>query len=154
MKLRDLLEDAGATVLMTRESDIRLGLPERSDMANKAEADMFISIHANSSTNTAPSGIQVYYYAPSSNANLYAQSYVRKTLAEQVSSGMQNATGTASKVYTANYAVLRENDRPSILVETGFLSNEEEEALLAKDSYRQDLAEGIYEGVLNYLNQF
>ncbi|MBQ5682073.1 MAG: N-acetylmuramoyl-L-alanine amidase [Peptococcaceae bacterium] len=154
MKLRDLLEDAGATVLMTRESDIRLGLPERSDMANKAEADMFISIHANSSTNTAPSGIQVYYYAPSSNANLYAQSYVRKTLAEQVSSGMQNATGTASKVYTANYAVLRENDRPSILVETGFLSNEEEEALLAKDSYRQELAEGIYEGVLNYLNQF
>jgi N-acetylmuramoyl-L-alanine amidase len=123
-------------------------------MANKAEADMFISIHANSSTNTAPSGIQVYYYAPSSNANLYAQSYVRKTLAEQVSSGMQNATGTASDVRTANYAVLRENDRPSILVETGFLSNEEEEALLAKDSYRQDLAEGIYEGVLNYLNQF
>ena len=154
MKLRNLLEDAGATVLMTRESDVRLGLPERSDMANKAEADMFISIHANSSTNTAPSGIQVYYYAPSSNANLYAQSYVRKALAENVSDAMHAATGTASDVRTANYAVLRENDRPSILVETGFLSNEAEEALLAKDSYRQDLAEGIYEGVLNYLNQF
>jgi N-acetylmuramoyl-L-alanine amidase len=67
---------------------------------------------------------------------------------------MQTATGTASDVRTDNYAVLRENDRPSILVETGFLSNEEEEALLAKDSYRQELAEGIYEGVLNYLNQF
>ncbi len=153
-KLRDLFENAGATVLMTRDSDVRLGLPERSNMANKAEADMFISIHANSSTKTEPSGIQVYYYAPGSNANLYAQSYVRKTLAEKVSQGLQNATGTVSDVRTANYAVLRENDRPSILVETGFLSNAAEEALLAKDSYRQELAEGIYEGVLNYLNQF
>lgn len=154
MKLRDLLEDAGATVLMTRESDIRLGLTERSSMANKAEADMFISIHANSTTTPEPKGIQVYYYAPTSNANLYAQSYVRKTLAEKVSQGLQNATGTSSDVRTANYAVLRENDRPSILVEAGFLSNAEEEALLAKDSYRQDLAEGIYKGVVNYLNQF
>ena len=154
LKLRDLLESAGATVLMTRETDIRLGLPERSDVANKAEADMFISIHANSSTNTEPKGIQIYYYAPSSNANLYAQSYVRKSLAEKVSAGMQSSTGTKSGVYTANYAVLRENDRPSILVEAGFLSNAEEEALLAQDSYRQKLAKGIYDGVLEYLNQF
>ncbi|MBR2626720.1 MAG: N-acetylmuramoyl-L-alanine amidase [Peptococcaceae bacterium] len=152
LKLRDLLEDAGATVLMTRETDVRLGLPERSDLANEREADLFISIHANSSTNTVPQGIQVYYYAPSSNANLYAQSYVRKTLAENVSENMQEVTGTVSDVRTANYAVLRENDRPSILVETGFLSNAEEEALLARDSYRQKLAEGIFEGVAAYFD--
>ncbi len=153
-KLRDMLEADGATVIMTRDTDVRLGLPERSAKANNAEADLFISIHANSSTNTAPSGIQIYYYAPSGNANLYAQSYVRKTLATEVSDGMQAATGTKSEVRTANYAVLRETDRPAILVETGFLSNAAEEALLAQDSYRQKLAQGIYDGVVEYLNQF
>lgn len=153
-KLRDLLEAQGATVIMTRDTDIRVGLTDRPAVANRAEADLFVSVHANSSTNTAPKGIQIYYYAPSSNANLYAQSYVRKELATQVSDGMQAATGTDSVVKTANYAVLRENDRPSILVETGFLSNAEEEALLASDAYRQKLANGIYQGILNYLNQF
>jgi len=153
-KLRDLLEAQGATVIMTRDSDVRVGLNDRPAMANKVEADLFVSIHANSATNTTANGIQVYYYAPSSNANLYAQSYIRKDLATKVSKALQATTGTASSVRTANYAVLRENDRPSILVETGFLSNAAEEALLSKDSYRDQLANGIYQGILNYLNQY
>lgn len=153
-KLRDLLEAQGATVIMTRDTDVRVGLNDRPAMANAAEADLFVSIHANSSTKTEPSGIQVYYYAPSTNANLYAQSYIRKDLASKVSSGLQATTGTNSVVMTSNLAVLRENDRPCILVETGFLSNEAEEALLATDAYRQKLANGIYQGILNYLNQY
>lgn len=153
-RLRDLLEASGATVIMTRNTDIRVGLNDRPTMANEAEADLFVSIHGNSATNTAACGIQVYYYAPSTNANLYAQSYVRKELASKVSAGLQATTGTTSDVRTANYAVLRENDRPSILVETGFLSNAEEEALLAQDSYRQKLAQGIYDGIVAYLNQY
>lgn len=153
-KLRDLLEAQGATVIMTRNTDIRVGLTDRPAMANAAEADLFVSIHANSSTKTDPNGIQVYYYAPSGNANLYAQSYIRKDLASKVSSGLQAATGTKSVVMTSNLAVLRENDRPCILVETGFLSNAAEEALLATDEYRQKLANGIYQGILNYLHQY
>lgn len=153
-KLRDLLEAQGATVIMTRDKDIRMGLNDRPAVANKAEADLFVSIHANSSTKSAPNGIEIYYYAPSTSANLYAQSYVRKELATQVSNAMQSSTGTKSVVKTANYAVLRENDRPSILVETGYLSNAAEEALLASDSYRQKLADGIYQGIKNYLSQY
>lgn len=153
-KLRDLLEAQGAKVIMTRDTDVRVGLNDRPAMANAAEADLFVSIHANSSTKTEPNGIQVYYYAPSTNANLYAQSYIRKELASKVSSGLQAATGTNSVVMTSNLAVLRENDRPCILVETGFLSNAAEEALLATDEYRQKLANGIYQGILNYLNQY
>ena len=153
-KLRDLLEAEGATVIMTRDTDIRVGLNDRPAMANKAEADLFVSIHANSTTRSEPKGIQVYYYAPTTNANLYAQSFIRKDLASHVSSALQATTGTGSVVMTANYAVLRENDRPSILVETGFLSNAEEEALLAQDSYRQKLANGIYQGICNYLGQY
>ncbi len=153
-KLRDMLKADGATVLMTRSTDVRVTLPERSKVANDAEADMFISIHGNSSTNTSANGIQVYYYAPSGNANLYAQSYVRKTLANKVSEGLKDSTGTKSDVRTGNYAVIRETDRPCLLVETGFLSNAAEEALLAKDSYRQKLAQGIYEGIVEYFEMF
>ena len=153
-KLRDLLEAQGAEVIMTRDSDVRVGLNDRPAMANKVEADIFVSIHGNSATNTTAKGIQVYYYAPSSNANLYGQSYIRKELASEVSSALQNVTGTSASIKTSNLAVLRENDRPCILVETGFLSNAEEEKLLASDDYRQQLANGIYQGIRNYLNQW
>lgn len=153
-KLQTLLQEQGATVIMTRDTDIRVGLNDRPAMANKAEADLFVSIHGNSAENTTAKGIQVYYYAPDTSANLMAQRFIRNKLATEVSKSLQASTGSISSVRTANYAVLRENDRPSILVEVGFLSNAEEEALLAEDSYRQKLANGMYQGILNYLNQY
>jgi len=155
LKLRDLLEAQGATVIMTRETDVRVALNDRPALANQAEADLFISIHGNSIDGRPDkNGIETYYYAPSTNAQLYAQSVVRASLAQCVSDGLGLTTGRPSEVRTANYAVLRENNHPSILVETGYLSNAEEEALLGTDAYRQKLAEGIFIGVLNYLSQY
>ncbi len=153
LKLRDLLQAQGAKVIMTRESDIYVGLYDRPAVSNRAEADLFVSIHANSSESTSPRGIRVYYYAPESNANLYAQSYVRKELATKVSNALAAATGNDSKVMTANYAVLRQNDRPCILIETGFLSNAEEEALLGDDKYLQTQAQAVCDGIVAYLTQ-
>ena len=154
-RLQKSLEAQGARVLMTRTSpDQRVGLIPRSDMANNNEADLFISIHGNSASNKNAKGIQVYYYAPEGNANLYAQKYIRNNFAQKVASGMYNATGTGSSVRTANYSVLRENDRPSILVETGFLSNPEEGKKLADPKYQDKLAQGIYNGVVNYFAQY
>ncbi len=155
LKLRDLLEAQGATVIMTRETDVRVALNDRPALANQVEADLFISIHGNAIDGRPDKyGIETYYYAPSSNAQLYAQSAVRASLAQCVSDGLGLTTGRPSEVRTANYAVLRENNHPSVLVETGYLSNAEEEALLGTDAYRQKLAEGIFIGVLNYLNQY
>ncbi len=154
LKLRDLLEAQGATVIMTRETDVRVPLNDRPALSNQVEADLFISIHGNSTTNTWKKGIETYYYAPSSNANLYAQNVVRNSLAQHVSDALGMVTGQPSEVRKSNFAVLRENNHPSILVETGYLSNAEDEALLATDAYRQQLAEGIFIGVLNYLNQY
>lgn len=155
LKLRDLLEAQGATVIMTRETDVRVALNDRPALANQVEADLFISIHGNAIDGRPDkSGIETYYYAPSSNAQLYAQSIVRASLAQYVSEGLGLTTSRPSEVRTANYAVLRENNHPSILVETGYLTNAEEEALLATDAYRQKLAEGIFIGVLNYLSQY
>ena len=154
-RLQKSLQAAGARVLMTRTSpDQRVGLIPRSDMANKNEADLFISIHGNAASNKNAKGIQVYYYAPEGNANLYAQKYIRNNFAQKVASGMHATTGTGSSVRTANYSVLRENDRPSILVETGFLSNPQEGKLLAQPEYQDKLAKGIYNGVVNYFAQY
>ena len=155
LKLRDLLEAQGATVIMTRDSDVRVALNDRPALANQVEADLFISIHGNSIEGSpSKNGIETYYYAPSTNAQLYAQSIVRTSLAQNISEGLAMMTGRPSEVRTANYAVLRENNHPSVLVEAGYLSNAEEEALLATDAYRQKLAEGIFIGILNYLNQY
>lgn len=155
LKLRDLFEAQGATVIMTRETDVRVALNDRPALANQVEADLFISIHGNAIENRPDKyGIETYYYAPSTNAHLYAQNVVRASLAQHVSDGLGLLTGRPSVPRTANFAVLRENNHPSILVETGYLTNAEEEALLGTDEYRQKLAEGIFIGVLNYLGQY
>ena len=155
LKLRDLLEAQGATVIMTRESDVRVALNDRSALANQVEADLFISIHGNAiEARPDKYGIETYYYAPNTDAQLYAQSAVRASLAQHISDGLGMTTGRPSEVRKANYAVLRENNHPSVLVETGYLTNAEEEALLATDEYRQKLAEGIFIGILTYLSQY
>ena len=155
LKLRDLLESQGATVIMTRETDVRVALNDRPALANQVEADLFVSIHGNSiEGRPEKNGIETYYYAPSTNAQLYAQSVVRSSFAQHVSDGLGLVTGRPSEVRTANYAVLRENNHPSVLVEVGYLSNAEEEALLATDEYRIKLSEGIFIGILNYFNQY
>ncbi len=155
LKLRNLFEAQGATVIMTRESDVRVALNDRPALANQVEADLFISIHGNSiDGRPEKNGIETYYYAPNTDAQLYAQSVVRSSLAQHISDGLGMTTGRPSEVRKANYAVLRENNHPSVLVETGYLSNAEEEALLATDEYRQRLAEGIFIGVLTYLSQY
>ncbi len=154
LRLRDLLEAQGATVIMTRESDVRVPLNDRPALSNQVEADLFISIHGNANTNRAKRGIETYYYAPTTNAHLYAQNVVRNSLAQNISDALGMVTGQPSEVRKSNLAVLRENNHPSVLVEAGYLSNAEDEALLATEAYRQQLAEGIFIGVLNYLNQY
>ena len=62
LKLRDNLKAAGATVIMTRSTDKYLTLAQRVSVANNANADLFFSVHANSSTNPAGHGMETYYY--------------------------------------------------------------------------------------------
>lgn len=152
--LKPLLEAQGATVIMTRsDASGYMGVVERAQYSNSVNADLFVSVHANSAKpNTVPYGTQVYYYAPSSGLTLAAQKPIRMELAQLVASGINGQTGRKSDVYTKNLGVLRENNCPSILVEAGFLSNAEEEALLASPEYINKLAVGIYQGLLQYVS--
>jgi N-acetylmuramoyl-L-alanine amidase len=141
-KLKTLLEQAGAKVVMTHTGSTDLTLAGRAEVANALKADIFVSIHANSSDG-GYSGHSTYYYAPSGHEILGAQRYSRQKLASLVQRELVKAGGRKDiGILEANFAVLRETKVPSILVETGYLSDAEEERLLGNDGYRQQLAAG------------
>ena len=152
--LRDLLEQSGATVIMTREELSRtqkVFMTERIEMNNQVEPDIFISIHANSTENeTTATGAESYTY----NGKVYSQQYLSVNLAEHIRDGLKTSTAQKSVTKTKNLYVLRMNNHPAVLVECGYLSNPADEQLLATDAYRQKLAQGIYDGVVEYFNQF
>ncbi len=149
LKAKKLLANLGADVRLTHEDASALTLQERAWMANAADADLFISIHCNSFTNPSAKGTSTWFYAPEGGAFDRGE---RKEFAEIMQKAMLAATGlTSYGVREERFLVLRETTMPSVLLETAFISNPQEEKLLASDSFRQKLAEGICNGVVNYI---
>ena len=97
--------------------------------------------------------IRLHYYAPLWNSVLGAQRLERQKLATLVQRELVKSGGRRNiGILEENFAVLRETRVPSILVETAYLSDKEEEILLSQDWYRQKLAEGIANGIIAYFN--
>lgn len=149
LKLKNKLMESGAKVLMVREWEpVYTTLYQRAQLANDNSADAFISIHGDSAPqNPSASGIGVYMYDGDLRLTSAAQSDMRASYAQTISNEMARATGAKSSVRVANFAVLRENEVPSVLIECGFLSNPREEALLATEEYQEKLAQGMYNGL-------
>jgi N-acetylmuramoyl-L-alanine amidase len=142
VKLHYLLKEAGAQVILTRRDDTFISLYERSFLANQALADLFISIHANYAVDPQTRGMEFYYH-PERPGN--------KPLAEAIAEKLQQYTGLKNiGVLTGDFAVLRETNMPGALVELGYLSNYQEEALLRSDAYQQNAAWGIFQGIVGY----
>lgn len=151
LRVQKLLTEMGANVIITRSDDTFIALNQRAAIANDANADVFVAIHANSSTSATLGGTSTYYYAPSSNPILYSQLAQRSSLASKVQGQMAQNLGIRNiGTLTANFAVLRETMMPSILVETAFLSNKAEEALLKDDAFRDKAAQAIAQGLAEY----
>ncbi|MCG0275977.1 MAG: N-acetylmuramoyl-L-alanine amidase family protein [Thermosediminibacteraceae bacterium] len=144
LRLRRLLEEKGARVVMTRESDIYVDLYTRAGIANEVGADLFVSIHNNSSTNPSTSGTMTLYY-PTPEKEAFAK-ILQKAVVETV--GLPNL----GIVQRPNLVVTRETKMPSALVECAFMSNGKDLALLQTESFRQKVAEGILKGILNYFS--
>lgn len=158
-KLRDLLVQRGYEVVMTRDSDVFLSLKERVDFTNAQNADLFVSIHANSISSPDIRGAMVLYYDDTHPQSNYPASPEMRTLTPQsrelATKVLNSLVNTASLenrglVPSAVY-VVRMGTIPSILVETAFLSNNEDAALLASDQARQSMALGIASGIEAYL---
>lgn len=151
LKLRSLLEAQGATVIMTHTGETVMNLYDRAAVANQHQANIFVSIHSNSSETNTLNGHSTYFYAPIGHATLGGQRDTRKALAQAVQSELVKAGGCNDLgVLENNFVVIRETKCPSILVETAFLSHPGDEAKLAQGEFRQTLAEGIAKGILKY----
>ncbi|MFO7311175.1 MAG: N-acetylmuramoyl-L-alanine amidase [Bacillota bacterium] len=138
-----LLEQAGATVVLTRTGDVYVTLAERVQLAHRHGADLYISIHNDWNPTASIRGVTTYYWHERS-----------RRLAEVLQAELASRLGTRSVgVLRQPFYVLRNTQMPAVLVELGFLSNREEEARLADPAYRWRAAEAIYRGVLRYLSE-
>ncbi|WP_139377094.1 N-acetylmuramoyl-L-alanine amidase [Halobacillus hunanensis] len=134
------LEQAGATVIMTRSSDRYLSLEERVSISNDYNTHAFISLHYNSSIYSSARGISTYYYSDAD-----------KGLADQIQDQLVAHTGLQNDgVRFGDFHVLRENSDTSVLVELGFISNPIEVEKLKTASYKANVAEAITQGLMDY----
>ncbi|MNO30407.1 N-acetylmuramoyl-L-alanine amidase AmiC precursor [compost metagenome] len=147
LKIAELLKkEPNIEVVLTRSGDTYPTLQDRSNLANKVKADLFISVHANSipvGSKSNPSGTETYYTR--NDSLLFAQT-VHKYLTV--------ATGLSDRgVRQANYHVTRESKMPAILLECGYLSNTKDEALLYTPDVQDKIAEAVVLGIKEYLGR-
>jgi N-acetylmuramoyl-L-alanine amidase len=142
--LKENLERSGFRTLMVAPGDADTPLRTRTDTANNAKADFYISVHANALTGVwgAQNGVDTFHY-PGSVEGKRAAEIINKYLAQ----------GTVLKnrgVHEENFHVLRETHMPAVLVEAGFMDNLKEAKLLMSDAYRRECAEEIAKGICEY----
>lgn len=151
--LKEMLEAAGANVIMTRGWEPNnVTLTGRAIMANDNSADAFISIHGDSAANTSAYGAGTWLYTGNLRLTSAAQEDMRNEFAQAINSGIAQATNRPAYIKYANFAVTRENEVPCVLIESAFLSNPTDAALLATSDYQKKVATGIYQGLANYFS--
>ena len=154
LKLQQALLDLGYNVIMTRETDVFVELYDRPEIANKANADLFISIHANSNIKPEIHGLEVLY-ASALEATLklddqypFANSIYDNILA------LTGNSGTRSIVNSPRLAVLRRTYMPAVLIEVGYMSNAKERELIVTEAFQTNVVDGIVNGIIQYFNEY
>ncbi len=141
--LKNILQQRGLSVVMTRSSDKFVDLDERADIANRNDARLFVSIHSNARDDSSMRGYTVYVSRSSSGRS--------ETLAESIIRSM-SGTGLADQgMGRADYRVLVGTKCPAVLVEVGYLSNSREASMLASSSFQNRIAEAIADGIYSTL---
>lgn len=143
LRLKAVLEAAGARVVLTREDDRFVGLYERAAVADAAEADAFVSIHVNASDYRSIRGVETYHHPGAPRGTKLAQAVQRRLV---------EATGRPDRgVHAEDFVVVREPRVPAVLVETGYLTNPAEAAVIVTAKHRRRVAEGIARGIADFL---
>lgn len=170
-------------VIITREKDVFLSLGERTDIANSVtlkdgEAVLYVSVHVNASLDKKVSGYEVWYLSPGYRRTVIEkekdadadalfpilnamteEEYTTESIliAKFIMDGLSSQIGDKSKargIKAEEWFVVRNANMPSVLVELGFLTNEEEAKRLLDDTYLQKSALGIYNGVADFITHF
>ena len=169
-------------IQMTRSTDVFLSLSQRTEIANaiklgEKEAILYVSVHVNASLDKKASGYEVWYLSPGYRRNVIDKNSVEDKelytvmnsmmeeeyttesilIAKFIMDGLQAQVGSLSSsrgIKAEEWFVVRNANMPSVLIETGFLTNPAEAALLSDDKYLQKLSFGIYNGLQAFVTHF
>ena len=161
LKVQNLLEQSGATVILTRSDENAIydldsktlkekkisDIHNRVKIGNENSADIFVSIHLNKIPQNQYWGWQCFYKDGNEQSTKLAKS-LQSNLNESIQKENKRVAMKLDTVY-----IMKHVEVPISIVECGFLSNPEEEKLLLEDSYQDKLAGGIYNGIIDYFYQ-
>ena len=158
LKLQNLLEQSGCTVILTRSDDNGIydmdkntlrekkvsDIKNRVKIGNKSSADIFVSIHLNKISESQYYGWQCFYKSNNENSKQLANC-LQNSLNDSIEKSNDRVALSIDDVYIVKHVEI-----PISIVECGFLSNPEEENLLQTNEYQEKLAWGIYNGINDY----
>ena len=177
-RLGSLIEKRmGAEVIYTRKDDNYIALEKRAEIANQAQADLFVSIHANNSSLPSARGVETYYtntfssvhaYQHEETPKLQSVSFANVDIRDKVHESRKIAADIQHALYgalaaktpgirnrgvkEASYVVLTGTSMPAVLAEVSFVSSPADETNLQNAAYRQGIAEALYKGIAQYVD--
>ncbi|MCT7971464.1 N-acetylmuramoyl-L-alanine amidase [Laspinema olomoucense] len=142
-QVSEILEREGITAIMTRQDDRTIDLAPRVQLANRVNANLFVSIHANAISMSRPevNGLETYYYASGRNLAQAIQNSMIQDFPSMPNRGVKQA----------RFYVLRHTSMPAVLVEVGFVTGADDARILSDAAQRTRMAEAIARGILNYV---
>lgn len=158
LKIQRLLEQSGATVILTRSDENGISelvdasirkkhitdIKNRVEIGNESQADIFVSVHLNKIPQSQYSGWQAFFKKNNDESKRLANS-IQNGLNENIKKENKREPAKISGIYIVDNVTI-----PITIIECGFLSNPEEKKLLQTDEYQDKLAWGIYSGIINY----
>ena len=145
LRLNRILQNRGYLTKLSRTTDVFVSLQDRAKMANDWGADYFISVHSNASVNPSVGGTETLYYSNNSPGHELAIEVQNQLI-------LQNGLQDRGVIPRPGLAVLRLTRMPAILAELAFISNPQEAILLSSPEFRQRSAQGIADGLTQYIN--
>ena len=156
LQLRDKLLERGYQVIMVRDTnEVDISNSERAEIANEADADVFIRLHANGSPDSSVTGAMTICQTPANpyNGDIYEQS---RALSENILDSYIYKTGINRQYVweTDTMSGINWSEVPTTILEMGFMSNTGEDRSMQDDDMQQKMVEGIADGIDEYMKQF
>lgn len=154
LKIGKLIAEAltaeGATVIMTRKTDVFIPLNTRADIANRSQADFFISTHINSTGGAATQSGTITFHHKGNEVSKVLAGCIQRELA-LVNQLPNKGVWSDGKIYQNGFAVLRQTTMPGVLLELGFINHPRDRARMVTDEFQRSVAAAVVRGMKGFL---